>query len=172
MPHGGCGQVVDVAGVVDADEDAGLPRKLRQPVDLQRIDDLVGDQHVADAACDDRLGFGDLLTAHADSAAEVHLDARDVGGLVGLGVCAMTHAHFPGEIAHPLHVALEGVEIDDQRRRLDVLQPHPDRRRDGQPDDLGSIPGHCVHGHVLLLIGPGFSRPPSTATGSDRRCRR
>ena len=57
----GLGEVADVAGIVDADEDPGAGGQRRQPLDLLRCDHLVRDENVADAGADQRLGLADVV---------------------------------------------------------------------------------------------------------------
>src|SRR5579863_9021675 len=91
---------------------------------LLAADDFVGDENVLDPAIDHRLGFADLLAAHADRA-QLHLLERDHGTFVCLGVRAQSH-RAAGALRQPLEIALEGVEIDDQRRRVDLVERHAD----------------------------------------------
>jgi hypothetical protein len=51
----------DGLGLIDADAHADLTRQVRQARDLARADDLVGNDHIADAAADKRLRLGHLL---------------------------------------------------------------------------------------------------------------
>lgn len=80
---------------------------------------LVRDQHVGDAALNHRFGFAHFLAAHADRAGR-DLPLGDLRALVRLGVGA--HAHPVGyRVVQGLEVLLEGVEIEDQRRGIDLL---------------------------------------------------
>ena len=94
-------------------------------------DDFVADQHVAHAAADQRFGLADLLAALAHGAGR-DLHQRDRRALVRLRMRTQAHAGGPRELGHPLHVALQRVEIDDQRRRVDVV----DRRADAGGNDV------------------------------------
>ena len=88
--------------------------------ELLLADDLVGDEHVANAGGDERLGLADLLAADADRAA-LDLRVRDVRALVRLRVRAQRDAAAAHGVGHQVEVALERVEVDDERRRVDVL---------------------------------------------------
>jgi len=60
-----------------------------------------------------------------------HLALRDFGALVRLGVRAYAHAVAAHRVRERTQVLLEGVELEDQRGRLDLLQALPDLR--GRP---------------------------------------
>ena len=141
----------DVVGIVDAHADLGAARQRRQPVELGRARHLVGDQHVADAALHQHLGFRHLLAAHADRA-EFHLPGRDDGRLVRLGMRTQPHAGLADEVRHAPQVALEGVEIDDQRRRVDVGERHADGGGRFQGHGNGSYAGNPAARVYLLTL--------------------
>ncbi len=115
-------QVAHVVRVVDADADARALRERGEALELARAHDFIRDQHVADAALDHRLGLRHLLAAHAHRAGR-DLALADFGALVGLGVRAHPHAALH-EVREPFQVGLERVQVEDQRRRIDLLQPH------------------------------------------------
>ena len=54
---------------VHADPNFGVLGKCSHTSELSRIHDLIRDQNVLNAACDHRLGFGDLLAALPDRSA-------------------------------------------------------------------------------------------------------
>ena len=58
--------------VVDAHPDLRRTRQRHQPAQFLAADNFVGDEHVAHAAIDHRLGLADLLAADADRA-QLHL---------------------------------------------------------------------------------------------------
>ena len=89
-------------------------------------DHLVADQHVLDAAADERFRLAHLLAALADGARRDLLQ-RDRRTFVRLGVRPETHARLLGEGGELGEVALERVELDDESRRLDRV----DRVADG-----------------------------------------
>ena len=127
--------------------DAGAKlRYPREPVDLRRVADLVGDQDVLDAGAGEDLGLADLLAADADRAAERLLQLRHVDRLVHLAVGAVAHVVRPGVVAHLPDVALERVEIEDQAGRLDLGLAHAGRSRDVEPDHVsGDRVLHRIH---------------------------
>ena len=110
----------DVAGIIDQHADRCRPGEHREPRELGVADDLVGHQNVADAGSDERLGFADFLTTDADGAAR-DLAFGDLGTLVALGVRPQTEtlATAIDRFRHHAQVALEKVEVDDQRRCVD-----------------------------------------------------
>ena len=116
---------VDLLGRVETQRYSRIGRERRQAAQLLRIHHLVADQHVADAAAHQRLGLADFLAALADGAGG-DLLSRDRRALVRLRVRAQAHAGRLGERPPSLQVVLEGVEVDDQRRRVDLV----DRRTD------------------------------------------
>ena len=117
-----------VAGVVDTHPDLGLAGKRHQMLDLAPAHDLVAHQHVGHAGLHQRLRLAHLLAAHPHRA-EVHLQARDHRALVGLGVRANPHSGGGDVFRHRREIALEGVEIDEQSRRIDVGERHCDFSR-------------------------------------------
>ena len=116
----------DLARIVGAHADPGAMRQRRQPPQFLPADDLVGDEHVRDPAIDHRLGLADLLHAHADGA-ELDLLQRDDRAFVGLGVRPRLDRRLPAmRSAQAAQIALEGVEIDDQGRGVDLVERHAD----------------------------------------------
>ena len=59
-------QVSDVDNVVDGHHDVGSAAKLHQAANLDRPDDLVGDQDVGDTTICEYLGFTELRACDAD----------------------------------------------------------------------------------------------------------
>jgi len=55
-----------LADIIGAHADPGGERERGQPPQFLPADDLVGDEHVPDAAVDHRLGLADLLHADPD----------------------------------------------------------------------------------------------------------
>ena len=92
------------------------PGECREPRGLRCADDFVGDQHVADSGVDECRGFVGLLAADADGAAG-ELCLRDRRALVRFGVRPQPHAFR--RVRHALEVALERLQVDEERRRLD-----------------------------------------------------
>ena len=91
--------------------------------------DLVGDEHVGDARCDERGGLVDLLAADADRTAR-DLRLGDVGTLVRLGVRAQREARAAHDVGHEVEVALEGVEVEHEGGRVDGGERVADAGRD------------------------------------------
>ncbi len=121
-------EIGDLRRVVDAHPDLRGMRQRHQPAQFLAADDFVGDQHVAHAAIDHRLGLADLLHADADRA-KFDLLQRDHRAFVRLGVRPQPHPPPGDPVGEPLQVALERIEIDDQRRRIDLVERHADLGR-------------------------------------------
>ena len=123
----GRGDLPEVFEVVDADAESRALGERGQACDLRRAHDLVAHEDVVHAAFDQRLGFRDLLAAHAHRAGG-NLALCDLRAFVGLGVGP--HAHPAGDgLRQRIEVALERVELEDQGRRVDLLDALPDERR-------------------------------------------
>ena len=86
---------------------------------------LVECLHVGQQHSGQRLRLGQGLAA-GPHRAHRHLPGRDHRGLVGLGVGSMAHAVGGHRLRHLVQVSLEGVEVDEQGRRLDLAEGHPD----------------------------------------------
>lgn len=99
--------------MVDAEADPGAAGEPGKAIELGRADDLVGDQHVADAARDQHLRFPDLLAALPDRAMG-DLAQRDLGALVRLRVRPEPNAMGLRESRHGDEIALERVEIEHE----------------------------------------------------------
>src|SRR2546423_385616 len=98
----------------------GTLRQRREARQFRLADDLVRYEHITDAAVDQRLRFRDLLAADADRAMG-DLALGDLRTLVRLRMRAHAHRtafHRAGERAQ---IALESIQLEDQRRRVDVL---------------------------------------------------
>ena len=118
-------EVVEVGLVIHADHDLGLLRQRREPSDLPGGDDLVGDQDVAHAAEDHRLGLAQCLAADSHGPSG-DLVIRDDRALVRLGMGTEPYRVAFERIHHPVEVPLVSIEVDHEGRRLDV----GDRARD------------------------------------------
>jgi hypothetical protein len=119
-------------------------------------EDLVADEHVAHAAGDQHLGLADLLHALADRAMRDLLQ-RDRRRFVRLGMRAHAHTRLFRELRHLGEVALEGVEVDDEGRRVDLV--------DGRADVCGRKL-HVVSAGSRWLPGSSFTR----MMGGARAC--
>ena len=118
-------QRVDVARVVHAHGDVRLPRQRRQPGELGRAHDLVGDKDIFHATQHHGLGLGRFLAAHADGPAG-DLRERDVRALVALRVRPDLDVRARQRGVQPVEVALERVEIEDERGRVHFGEGHAD----------------------------------------------
>ncbi len=148
---GGLGGLADAVEMIDAEPDTGLARELRQPVELGGARDLVADEHVGDAALDQDFGLGDLLDALADRAMG-DLAQRDLRALVGLGVGPQPDAMSLRIGRHGDEVALEGVEIEDEGRRVDLGETLAGLRRRVQGHGLWRFPESVVPMGRQLLV--------------------
>jgi hypothetical protein len=128
--------------IVDAHAQARLRVllcQIGQRAQLARTNDLVGDEHVGDAAGQKWLGLARLLHANANAAGR-HLAARDLHALMALGM--RPHPQLAPHCIHePRQVALKAIQVEQQRRRVDVF--------DGVTGSGGLPAG--VHG---VTIGP------------------
>jgi hypothetical protein len=113
------GQKRDRLGLVDADANAGLTRQVRQAPDLARADDLIGDEHISDAAGDKRFRLGHFLAADADRT-QGNLPPGNERRLVRLGMRAQAHAEPFHERGHLFEIARQSIEIDDQGGSVDL----------------------------------------------------
>ena len=86
----------------------------QQPPDLLRADHLGGDQEIAHAGGGHHLGLADLGHADADGAGR-HLAQRDLRALVRLGVGAELLAGGLHVGGHLPDIALEAIEVEQQR---------------------------------------------------------
>ena len=81
------------------------------------------------AAAHHGLGLADLLTALPDCAGSDLLQ-RNGGAFVCLGMRAQPHAGGTGETCQLVNVVFEGIEIDDQCRRVDLVDRAANLRGD------------------------------------------
>ena len=101
-------------------------RQFGEALQFRRADDFIGDQHVAHAAFDHRLGFAHFLTAHADRA-QRDLLLGDLRTFVTLRMRTQFDRQALERIRQALQIALERVEIEQQAGRVDFGQRHADR---------------------------------------------
>ena len=140
--------------IVDRNRHPRLPRQRRQPVELAGADDLVRDEHIRYAAEHHRLGFRNLLAAQADRA-QRHLLEADHRRFVGLGMRAKAHAGLGDRIGHADEIALEGIEIDHQRRRVDLRHRHArpgggKLRHEASPEGCATIAASGTRGNARV----------------------
>ena len=153
----------------------GRPAIAREPRELRGADDLVGDEHVAHAGGDERLRLADLLAADADGAA-LELRERDLRALVRLRVRAQRDAGAAHRVRHQVEVALERVEVDDERRGVDVVDGIAGCGQEGLHDaDRNPRTRHRTthrrgarasprrHAHARDAAGSYFGAPASAA---------
>ena len=110
---------VDLVRSIEAQRDGRLLCKRGQPPQLAFADYLIAHQHVLHTAANEHFRFADFLHALADRAA-CDLSQRNRSRLVGLGMRPHAHPRDFGELGHLCDVAVESVEIDDQRGGLDL----------------------------------------------------
>ena len=77
-------------------------------------------ENVPDAAPGQDLGLRHLLDTLADGATR-HLEARDDRRLVGLRVRSKFDAGLARKRRHEVEIFLEGVEVDEKRGRVDLI---------------------------------------------------
>ncbi len=121
-------QFRNILGVIDAHRDACTPRKMREPAHLGAPDHFVGHEHVAHAGVDEAFGLAHLLATNADCAG-LDLALGDVGAFVALGVRTQARTRAAHGIGHRRQIALEGIEVERQCRRVDLVDRHADRGR-------------------------------------------
>jgi hypothetical protein len=98
--------------IVDRDDDVGVADQAGQARELRGADDLVGDEDVADPGRSHDLGLAEFRAGDPVRARLEEL-VRQRGRLDALGVRAPADARVTDDdLAHPRHVALEGVEVD------------------------------------------------------------
>ena len=124
-PSRGARRRIHLPGIVEAERDPGRPGEGGQPVDLRLAHHLVRDQHVRDAASHQSFRLADLLHALPDGAGR-DLPLRDGDASVGLRVRPQCDAGRRHIGRHAGDVAVEGVEIDHEGRRVDLVERGPD----------------------------------------------
>ena len=96
-----------------------MPRQRRQHAGLGRAGEFVTDMDVGNAGAHEGQGFAGLLAADAYGAPR-HLGQRNVGTLVGLGMRPKADAGAVRQRLHAVDVALEDIEVKNQRRGIDI----------------------------------------------------
>jgi len=145
----------DRARVVHQHADPRLPRQRREAQELRGRDDLVGDEHVHDAGLDERRGLVDLLAADAHRAAR-DLRLRDRGRFVRLRVRPQPEAAGGDLARHRVDIALERVEVEHQRGRLD------------RGDRVAGACGGSLHRRRSGLASSGHRRRTAAGLGGER----
>ena len=109
-----------VAGVVDHHGEIVRRRVQRhEPPDLVLAEHGRGQQEAVQPARRHRLGLAQLGAAQADRAG-LHLAPADRDRLVRLSVRPQPDAALPRQRRHGRDVVVEGVEVEDQRRRVET----------------------------------------------------
>ena len=109
--------------VIDAHRCFGDPRESAQPRQFRCADDLIADQDVGDATPGEHLGLGHFLHALTHRAAR-HLQFGDDRGLMRLRVRPKFHPRGRQQRGHAIEVVFERIQIDQQRRRVDLVLTH------------------------------------------------
>ena len=99
--------------VVCRNRDGRMARKLDDALELRRIDDLVGDQHVADSRRDHHLGLPHRGAGHAGRR-PTQLTLRKLRCSVGLHVRSDGLASSTHQRRHGGDIGVEDVEIDHE----------------------------------------------------------
>ena len=151
---------IDLLGGVEAQRDRRILCERGKAAQLAITDDLVAHQDVLHAAAHQRFRLADLLHALADRAVR-DLAQRDRRRLVGLGMRAHAHAGRARKLGHFRDVAIERVEIDDQRRRIDVCD---------RSTDLGGRRVHRFTGKVFesSIFMAGRTCPSCASGGTPK----
>ena len=118
---------VDLLGRVETQRYGCLGRQRGQAAQLLRIDHLVADENIAHATAHERLGLTDLLAALAHGTRGDLLECNR-RAFVRFRVRSQPHARRFRERRHAIQVVFEGVEIDDQCRRVDLVDRRTDAR--------------------------------------------
>ena len=151
---------IDLLGRVEAERDRRILRERGKAAQLAITDNLIADQDVLHAAAHQRFRLADLLHALADRAVR-DLPQRNGGRFVRLGMRTDANAGRAGKLRHFRDVAVEGVEVDDERRRIDVCD---------RSTDLG---GRRVHrftrGAFVRSIFTAGRACPSSPGGQRKR---
>ena len=125
-----------VVRVIDRDDHIGLAREPGQSPGLDMAHDLVGDQDVPDSGRGHHLGLADLGAGHADRAGR-DLLVDDGRGLVGLAVRPPLGT-ARGDIGrHGGDVVIQGIQVDNQCRRIDIAEGTAHERGVHLPDASG-----------------------------------
>ena len=99
-----------------------------EPPALVLAHDGVGDEEVVEAGVGEDLRLADLGDGEPPRARGA-LKAGDLRALVGLGVGTQPHARVAGPAGHSGDVALEHVEVDEDRRCREVVEALADHAR-------------------------------------------
>src|SRR5215213_10174502 len=121
--------MVDVVEIIHADKDASPRRHRRETLDHLWCNDFIRDHDVPYSSVDQRLRLAHLLATDPASAALLDLIGGNVRGFMGLGMPPMANPILLYESSHDGNVVLEGVQVHDKTRRVEVLDTHSDGGR-------------------------------------------
>ena len=123
---------------VEAERDRRILRQRGKSAQLAITDDLIAHKDVLHAAAYQGLCLADLLYALTCSALRDLLQ-RDGNRFVGLGMRTHANPCRARKLGHSRNVTIERVEVDDERRGVDVI--------DGSTD-LGGRRIHRSHPNI------------------------
>ena len=121
-------ELIDIVDIIDAHENACVYGQGGHTLDHMWVHDFVGNHQVAHSAVEQRFCFTDFLAAHADRAA-LDLIVGDVGGFMAFGMGPQAHAMVLCEFRHAIEIALVGVQVKQQARRVDIFEAGTDGSR-------------------------------------------
>ena len=120
---GGRGECGDIGGIVDRNHHFGTPGEVDETGDLLCADDLVGDENIVEAVPHQHFGFAEL-GAGEPVRAGCQQPLRDGRRLRRLEVRAQRRTAPAEERAHGGDVLLHHVEVDDERRSIELGDIH------------------------------------------------
>ena len=100
--------------------------QLSKTAQLRLTDERERDQQILEPCVGHDLGFAELRDRDAGRPG-LHLHPRDLGCLVGLRVRSEADARGTGHGSHLADVPFERVEVDHQRRRIQLVEVHAHR---------------------------------------------
>ena len=120
-----CREHFELAGVVDGQFQAGdLPVEPADPGDLPRSGHGGSDQDVLYARLGQGFRLGKFGGADTGAVAGFELTPGDLRTFMGLGVRPQLLARPGGEVPHDIQVLLEQIQIEDQRRGIQLRFQH------------------------------------------------
>ena len=124
----GLAQQLDLVGMIHADGQPDPLRQRSQPPQLGRSNHLVGDEDVVDAAIGEDLGLTGLGATDA-LCASLDLALGHCEHAVGLDVRPQPGASVLGDLRRARDVGVQDVQVQHQRRRVQILDRPANRRR-------------------------------------------
>ena len=116
----------DIARIVGAHCDVRVAVELGEQLHFRCADDFIRDQHVPDAAGDQRLGLTDFLHAYPGGA-QRNLPQGDFRTFMAFRVRPQAYVPAVQRLRQPLQVALESIELEHQARGIDFGKRRADR---------------------------------------------